>query len=282
MIQPSWKSYFIFSNKEIKGIIVLGFVLLGSVCIRFLFPAKQENATQKNGAIARTVPIHLIPFDPNTIDSLQAIQLGIPAKQVSNLLHYRAKGGYFKTKEDFAKLYGLSPSLFNQLSAYLQIGKHENNSLPKTPWQYYKLGQLHGEKEEVWKIDLNTATEQEWKQKTSLPDVIIQRIVGYKKYRGAFTKTSELAKVYGISDSVYQNLRVHLELHKNSIYKLNAKAMNFSDWKAMGLFTDPQIWKILQVRKANEGRLHWEMLVVELDLTQAEGALLRDRVQFEE
>jgi hypothetical protein len=144
------------------------------------------------------------------------------------------------------------------------------------------LGQLHGENEDVWKIDLNTATELEWKQKTALPAIIIQRIVGYKKYRGAFTKTSELAKIYGITDSLYQNLRVHLELHKISTYKLNAKAMNFSDWKAMGLFTDPQIWKILQLRKANEGRLHWEMLVVELDLTQAEGAQLRDRVRFEE
>jgi hypothetical protein len=87
MIQPSWKAYFIFSNKEIKGIIVLGFVLLGSVCIRFLFPAKQENATQKNGAIPSTIPLHLVQFDPNTIDSLQAIQMGIPAKQVSNLMH---------------------------------------------------------------------------------------------------------------------------------------------------------------------------------------------------
>ena len=282
MIQPSWKAYFLFSSKEIKGIIVLGFVLLGSVSIRFLFPAKQENLTQKNGTHASPITLHLVKFDPNTIDSLQAIQIGIPAKQVSNLLHYRAKGGYFKTKGDFAKLYGLSPNLFIQLSAYIQIGNHDNSSLPKTPGGYYKLGQFHGEKEEIWKIDLNTATEEEWKQKTFLPFIIIQRIFGYKKYRGAFTKTSELAKIYGITDSVYQNLRMHLELNKTSTYKLNAKAMNFSDWKAMGLFTDRQTWKILQLRKANEGRLQWEMLIVELDLTQAEGAQIRDRVRFED
>ena len=282
MIQPSWKAYFIFSNKEIKGIIVLGFVLLGSVSIRYFFPSKQQNIKDKNGVIDNPAILHLVQFDPNTIDSLQAIQMGIPAKQVSNLMHYRSKGGYFKSKEDFGKLYGLSPTLFNQLSSYIVISKQEKQNSNKTPWQNYKLGQYQGAKEEIWKIDINTASEEEWKQKTALPSILIQRILGYKKYRGAFTKTSELAKIYGITDVVFQNLKVHLELNKNSTYKLNAKAMSFSDWKALGLFTDPQIWKILRFKKENGGGLNWEMLVTALDLTQGEGQQLKDRVRFEE
>jgi DNA uptake protein ComE-like DNA-binding protein len=276
MIQPSWKAFFIFSNKEIKGIIALGFILLGSVCISLLFPRKSINANNPS-----YVNLHPFNFDPNTIDSLQAIQLGIPAKQVSNLMHYRAKGGYFKSKQDFSKLYGLSPALFAALSPYIIVANQENPKWvsKKHSVRYYKDNNISLNKDE-WKIDMNAASANDWLQKTALPNYLIQRIMAYKEYRGAFTKPSELAKVYGLSDSIYQLLRGHLFVNNKTPHLLNATAMQFQDWKALNIFSDPQIWNILKLKRSMNGKLIWAAMIEALDLTKAEAEYLRQKVKF--
>ena len=281
MIQPPWKAFFIFSNKEIKGIIVLGIILFGSVSIRFLFPSKGLSTKELEASGNVKTTKHLVHFDPNTIDSLQAIQLGLPAKQVNNLLRYRAKGGYFRAKEDFAKLYGLTPALYSELSPYITIVKLEKNRREGSEVNYvYERGHSNFEKEDTWKIDINIATEAEWKQKTMLPLYLIKRIMSYKQFRGAFTKPSEIAKVYGLSDSIYLSLRGHLVVKVQTSNLLNANAMNFNDWKVLGLFSEAQIWTILKLKRSMKGRLNWESMVEALDLTQAEAVQLKGTVRF--
>jgi competence protein ComEA len=122
----SWEAYFIFSGKERKGIIVLGVILTLSMVITFLVP-------NKNGLVGKTSPLtiptlHLFKFDPNTIDSANAIQLGIPIKQVNTLMHYREKGGRFYKKEDILKLYGLDPVIAHQLIPFIELKSTENLS----------------------------------------------------------------------------------------------------------------------------------------------------------
>jgi DNA uptake protein ComE-like DNA-binding protein len=281
MLQPNWKVLFIFSNKEMKGIIVLGVLLFGSVLIRFLFP---QHATKPDALIEAknsTPVLHLVDFDPNTIDSVQAIYIGLPIKQVNNLLRYRAKGGYFKTAESFSKLYGLSPSIYNALAPYIKIGIDKRIGGGAFVDNHFQ--KLNGDQQAsaMWKIDLNVANESEWEQKTGLPVYLIQRIMAYKQYRGAFTKPSELSKVYGLSDSVYQSLREHLEVRKQTSIQLNAGAMQFNDWKALGMFTAPQIWTILKLKRSSQGKLYWSNMVETLDLTQEEAMLVKSKVRFD-
>ena len=101
-MQSGWKSYFIFSKKEQRGIMVLGIILLGTMLMGILFPRKE---TAINSTAQQRGP--LFYFDPNTMDSITAIRLGIPSRQVITLMRYRNKGGRFYRKEDLAKLYGL-------------------------------------------------------------------------------------------------------------------------------------------------------------------------------
>jgi hypothetical protein len=283
MLQPSWKAFFIFSNKEIKGIIVLGILLLGSVFIRFLFPSKVIDVKALDETKITAPILHLVNFDPNTIDSLQAIHLGLPLKQVNNLLRYRAKGGYFKTAESFSKLYGLTPTLYNALVPYIKIGMSENYEPRNMNAAYNFKIPIRDDKEVVrWKIDMNLANETEWAKKTGLPNYLIQRIMAYKQYRGAFKKPSELRKVYGLSDSVYSALREHLEVQLQTSYTLNAHAMQFNDWKALAIFSEPQIWTILKLKRSMQGKLYWSSLVEALDLTKEEAEQLRGKVKFDD
>ena len=122
----SWEAYFIFSEKERKGIIVLGVILTLSIVFTLLVPHKNDSV---GSASPLTIPkLHLFTFDPNTIDSANAIQLGIPVKQVNTLIHYREKGGRFYKKEDILKLYGLDPVIANQLIPFIELKSAENLS----------------------------------------------------------------------------------------------------------------------------------------------------------
>ena len=47
-------------------------------------------------------------FDPNTADSTQLLRLGLQPWQVRSIYKYRAAGGVYRQKEDFARLYGLT------------------------------------------------------------------------------------------------------------------------------------------------------------------------------
>lgn len=61
------------------------------------------------------------PFDPNTADSTQLLRLGLQPWQVRNIYKYRARGGIYRTKEDFARLYGLTVKDYRRLEPYIRI-----------------------------------------------------------------------------------------------------------------------------------------------------------------
>ena len=61
-------------------------------------------------------------FDPNTADSTQLLQLGLRPWQVRNIYKYRARGGVYQCKEDFAYVYGLTVKDYKRLEPYIRIG----------------------------------------------------------------------------------------------------------------------------------------------------------------
>ena len=61
------------------------------------------------------------PFDPNTADSTQLLRLGLQPWQVRNIYKYRSKGGIYRKKEDFARLYGLTVKQYRELEPYIRI-----------------------------------------------------------------------------------------------------------------------------------------------------------------
>jgi len=62
-------------------------------------------------------------FDPNTADSTELLRLGLQPWQVRNIYRYRAKGGVYRKKEDFARLYGLTVKDYRRLEPYIRISE---------------------------------------------------------------------------------------------------------------------------------------------------------------
>ena len=297
----SWEAYFIFSEKERKGIIVLGAILTLSIVFTLLVPHKKELVGKTSPL---TIPkLHLFTFDPNTIDSANAIHLGIPIKQVNTLIHYREKGGRFYKKEDILKLYGLDPVIAHQLIPFIVItsteseskwGRYTTNDKGNNyrsnydyasryksnkdkesnngPWLKMKKGAVS------WTININEADANEWHDKTRLPMNIVHQIINYKNHLGGFTHPLQLKKVYGLADTAFQNLRPHLLVQKNFKPLLNSSNMNFSQWKSLGIFEDQQKFEILKLRKQQSGHISWRELVILFDLPEKQALWLKGRI----
>lgn len=274
-MRNEWKMYFIFSQKEQKGMMVLGSILLFSMILSWLLP----NRTREVASEAGTSAYYFKPFDfdPNTIDSVNALKLGIPLKQVNTLLYYRKKGGHFYRKEQFANLYGISPLLVDKLMPYIKIvgGAFVKNR--NAYWNSYK-----GAPKETWVIDINLADEKEWVQKTGLSKSVISRILNYKNYLGAFEHIGQIKKVYGISDEDYQFIKPHLSLSTVHSILLNANTMNFKKWETLGLFSHKEIGEIIQRRKQNGGRIGWREIVIMCDLTETQANGLKAKVDIKD
>jgi DNA uptake protein ComE-like DNA-binding protein len=289
-MQSGWKSYFIFSKKEQRGIMVLGIILLSTMLMGILFPRKEKainSTTQQIGS--------LFYFDPNTMDSITAIRLGIPSRQVMTLMRYRNKGGRFYRKEDIAKLYGLKKELVEKLIPYVAIKNLDRNTSYNTSYRkmvdysHQKFANRTGlVKEDInknlneWSIDINHADEKQWAAKTKLSPAIIQNIIRYRNYLGGFTNLNQLKKVYGFTEAHYSLLKPYLQMGKMNKRKPNASSMSFENWKALGLFQDREIVQILRIRKEKGGYVGWKELVILFDLTEQQAEMLQATIQISE
>lgn len=87
-------------------------------------------------------------FDPNTVSLDDLQRLGLSERQAQSIENYREKGGRFRSKADFQKLYVVSDTLFARLEPYIEIAKLELNGADSTalvslrgigPWYARKI-----------------------------------------------------------------------------------------------------------------------------------------------
>lgn len=271
-MQFDWKSYFIFTTKEQKGIVVLGCILSLSLLLHYLLPATSSNLVSYPNS--KTTPKALFYFDPNLLDSNQGFQLGLSRKQMTTLYHYREKGGRFYKKEDLLKWYGLSESQANTLLPWVSMkatdSTHRFNQNRNQKWTNYASV----------KIDINNPNALEWIQITGLPAYKVKRILTYQKWTGGFTNIQGLKKVYGITAFDFDMIYPLLKYQPNIAKKMSYQTMHFEDWMSLGIFDERAVWAILKLRKEKQGRLTWSELVIQFDLTEKEAMELKKRTNL--
>ena len=86
-------------------------------------------------------------FDPNTADSTTLLRLGLTPWQVRSIYKYRAMGGRYHRPEDFKRVPGMTPELWNRLASSVRIGE---------TYRYYDSEALAREEAPVGKTDGNT------------------------------------------------------------------------------------------------------------------------------
>ena len=71
-------------------------------------------------------------FNPNTVSVEDLIRLGFSEKQARAIDNYRAKGGRFRRKSDFAKSFVVADSVYRRLERYIDIPRLNLNTADST------------------------------------------------------------------------------------------------------------------------------------------------------
>ena len=157
----------------------------------------------------------LTAFNPNIIDSAGFVALGIRPKVAQNIIKYRAKGGKFKTPEDFSKIYGISESQYNELYPYIVIPP-EN-----TKTQQAKTTPTKREFERpILIVELNTADTIDLKKLRGIGSVFANRIVTYRDKLGGFVDIEQLKEIYGFTPEKFDEIADFVTADASKITKI--------------------------------------------------------------
>ena len=95
-------------------------------------PAGNAPAKNRPGGAATPAPaarrVESFAFDPNTVSHDDLVRLGLSDRQAEVIEHYREKGGLFRSREDFARMYVVSDSLYERLQPFIEIPALELNA----------------------------------------------------------------------------------------------------------------------------------------------------------
>lgn len=228
-MKNSFKEYFSFSGSERKGIITLIIILFFLILIWKILPVIktdelsntkefekeitdfEKNITKKeiirDNSLSTDTFSHFFVFNPNNLSDSNWYALGLSIKQVVSIRHFQEKGGKFKTKEDFKKMYCLKSGQYDLLEPYIEIPSQYR----KDSTHYKKANEFH----KLNVFDPNCTSLEEWKA-FGLTEKQINVIGNYISKGGKFKTKEDLKKIYCIQPHLYDQLEPYISIAPES------------------------------------------------------------------
>lgn len=170
------------------------------------------------------------PFDPNTADSTELLALGLEPWQVRNIYKYRAKGGVFRKKEDFGRVYGLTNRQYRDLAPLIRIGSdyqpytsrgYQNvpygEAPDSVPGRRFPAKLRQGER-----IDLNDADTVLLLKVPGIGPYFARQIVHNRKMLGGFYSVRQLLEIQDMPEEALPYFEVNpAKVHRINVNKLS-------------------------------------------------------------
>lgn len=245
-----WKDFFYFSKGQRMGIIVLLVLIVLMVLLNQFYPFSESSDQPvdenfrtevrdfKRGLVSidsinkqkwsdkykelyptetetyKTKDTHvLFTFDPNKADSSTFVKLGIYPFIASNIMKFRSKGGIFKTKESFAKVYGLKAEKYKELEPYIQITREvaivKDSLIPA----------VKAEQKSVV-IELNSADTTHLMQVNGIGRGYAKSIIRFRQLTGGFVSVQQLHEIYGMTEANFDKISPFCKVDLNLVRKI--------------------------------------------------------------
>jgi competence protein ComEA len=252
------RDYFTFNSRQRKGL----FVLLSIICIEIIYlqispywhqQQQQDYAMFHNQALAfekqidslkreevknktdfkthkyqiptpvQATEITYFNFDPNQLPDEDWIKLGLNQKQISSIKKYEAKGGKFRKKEDFKKMYCIDNNLYNKLESYIQIKSENEQKDEKTVYtQTEKI---------IKKVELNSADSITLLTIKGVGPFYAKSILKNVKLLGGYYEEAQLLELWKMDSAKYMQMLPYIEIDKSLIKKININTCTAQELK---------------------------------------------------
>ena len=184
----------------------------------------------------------LFSFDPNTADSTILLRLGLPRWQVRSIYKYRANGGVYRCKEDFAQLRGLTLKKYRELEPYIQIAdqfrpasefvhrpgfskpvsSNETSGTGSTLSGESEGGRRYAKISDGETVDLASMDTLQFRIVPGIGSVTSRAIVSLGRRLGGYASVSQLMEVSGFPESALKYFRLSkVEVKKVNINRLS-------------------------------------------------------------
>ncbi|MCG3167376.1 MAG: hypothetical protein POELPBGB_03166 [Bacteroidia bacterium] len=172
----------------------------------------------------------LFVFNPNTATEEDFVKLGLTKKQATGILNYRNKGGRFRKKEDFAKMYTVSKQEYERLKAFIVIPEEKKEDLFTSDKKFVFEKKEYPAKQTVL-IELNTADSLELIKVKGIGPYIAMKIIEYRTKLGGFFSKEQLREVYKVDSIRYAEIEPFLTVDPFEVKKLNVNTASIDELK---------------------------------------------------
>jgi competence ComEA-like helix-hairpin-helix protein len=204
------------------------------------FPKKNPPTTPQKAA-------ETFAFDPNTASKEDLTRLGLAENTTKSILNYREKGGIFRKKEDFAKIYTLAPNDFERLMPFINIP--EKPIAPPSNKVEFPKNTIA---KPIVNIDINAASPEDWQKLNGIGVALAGKIVNYRSKLGGFTSIEQIKETYGLPDSTFQKVKQQLQLQTPILKKININTASVEEIQTHPYFKKKQA-EILVLYRKNHG-----------------------------
>lgn len=186
-------------------------------------------------------------FDPNTASVEQLEALGLPKFIAERIEKYRSKGGKFRKKEDFAKIYGILPDTYERLEPYITLPSADDESL-RTPQAQAagRIAELPLDNKNVEtktvevvakpttkqpiRFDLNTGDTTDFMKIKGIGSGYAKRIIKFRDMLGGFASAEQIRETYGLPPETVEEILKYGFL-KNGVKKLKINQLSLSEFR---------------------------------------------------
>ena len=288
---------FVLITAAIVGVLVLSLILClgnggGSVVEK-----KKKKVALVRYAENSVQEAETFYFDPNTADSTQLLRLGLQPWQVRNIYRYRAKGGVYRKKEDFARLYGLTVKDYRRLEPYIRISPdyqpaaslfeghasgHERKPAAVEPHSERKVRERdtvfrYPVKIREWeRVVLNTADTAMLRRVPGIGVYFANEIVRYGRWLGGYVHVDQLDE---ISQFPKESKKYFIIEHPNP-RKLNVNKLSLQELRRHPYINYYQAKAITDYRRLHGKINNLQDLRFSPDFTEAEILRLAPYVEY--
>ncbi len=186
--------------------------------------------------------IKLFAFNPNTASYEDFLKLGLTQKQARTILNYRSRGGKFRIKDDFRKIYGIRYMQYKILRPYILLP----DSLPP---KYNRRKEQSAEKNPVYfAFDPNTISADSL-MLLGFSERQAQSIIKAREKGWRFRTKKDFGKLYVVSDKKYQELEPYILLPDSVEYKSKKKGRANIEPIEINSATAEDFVRVLRIKK---------------------------------
>ncbi len=262
------KPYLRFSRKEAIGMMVLLLVMLALLYLpKWYVNTETIIIKTKPTDSSMSQSVHLpvsskinkpFFFNPNTIGEEEWEALGVPKKTIRTILNYRNKGGMFRTPTDIYKIWGIPKEIADKLLPYISLPVDRRPSVVRSSGRLPpRYAGVNGLPSKVHPLNINTASDSDWEALPGIGKVLAARIIRFRDKLGGFKTVEEIAKTYGLSDSIFQLIKpglyveVSSQISDNKPYKININKATEKEMVQAGF--EPYLAQAICLSKKQEG-----------------------------